>query len=125
MESKQIPPEYNEQPPPYDPMAPSGSYPPPPMGFHPTVQQPMTHTNIVILPLEMGGESRRMTCPHCQAEISTTVIYKDGRMTHIAALILCLFGCYCCCCIPYCMDSCKDAEHECPNCHRHLGTYRR
>lgn len=31
--------------------------------------------------------------------------------------------CYLCCCIPYCMDSCQNGNHYCPNCGTFIGTY--
>jgi hypothetical protein len=45
----------------------------------------------VIQVTQLRGETTRMTCPHCKAEISTRVKYQPGRMTHIVALILCCF----------------------------------
>jgi len=86
-------------------------------------QQPQTTTVVTAIPLK--GEPQRMTCPFCQAEITTKVKHQAGRMSHLIALVLCLLGCWCCCCIPYCVDSCQDADHECPNCKKYLGHYRR
>ncbi|CAG7719567.1 unnamed protein product [Allacma fusca] len=92
----------------------------PPMGVN-TVAPQVT----VAFPMSFQSEPQQLTCPHCQSSITTETKYHDGRMTHIAALVLCLLGCYCCCCIPYCIDTCKDADHECPSCHRHIGTFTR
>jgi len=79
----------------------------------------------VIQTPNLSSESTRMTCPFCQADISTKVTYETSGMTHLAAAILCLLGLWCCVCIPYCTDSCMDSQHECPNCHKFLGRYRR
>ena len=35
-----------------------------------------------------------------------------------------LFLCRCCC-IPFCTDCAKDVGHQCPNCRKELGIYRR
>jgi len=68
----------------------------------------------------------RLECPHCHADVSTNVQYETGNMAHVAALVLCLFGCWLgCCLIPYCVDGCKDTVHTCPSCGRHLGVVKR
>jgi len=87
-------------------------------------QPPQQVVQIVQMP-NLGSESTRMTCPHCGAQISTRVKYSSGTMTHVAALLLCLFGCWPCVCVPYCVDSCMDADHECPNCDKFIGHYKR
>ncbi|CAG7820294.1 unnamed protein product [Allacma fusca] len=110
------PPGFVDSPPPYNvtsqPTVPIGAF----AGGPPMV---------VVAPISLTGQPQRMNCPHCHADVLTEVKYKDGRMTHIWALVLCLVGCWCCCCIPYCIDDLKDVDHECPNCQRHIGTYKR
>jgi len=99
----------------------------PQSGFAPQPAAP-THTQTVIRVIQtpnLGPETTRMTCPFCQADVSTRVEYQPSGMTHVAAALLCLFGFWCCVCIPYCTDSCMDAQHACPNCHKFLGQYRR
>jgi len=124
MEKSGYPPEVpSSQPPPYYPAA----YPTQPAAApQPQVyvhqQQPMIQ---VVQMANLSSESTRMTCPHCRAEISTKVTYQTSCMTHLAAAVLCLLGCWPCVCIPYCTDACMDAEHECPNCNKFLGHYRR
>ncbi|XP_026666916.1 lipopolysaccharide-induced tumor necrosis factor-alpha factor homolog isoform X2 [Ceratina calcarata] len=68
-----------------------------------------------------GSESQRMTCPHCQANISTEVKSEANIKTHAFALALCVFGLWCFVCCPYCMDSCLTKKHYCPNCNAYLG----
>jgi len=119
-----------EPPPSYYPQQPMS--PPPPPGFVSQGQpgfapQPTTAPTVitVVQTPNLSSESTRMTCPYCRADISTKVTYQSSGMTHVAALVLCLLGLWCCVCIPYCTDSCMDAEHECPNCHKFVGQYRR
>ncbi|XP_014477179.1 PREDICTED: lipopolysaccharide-induced tumor necrosis factor-alpha factor homolog isoform X1 [Dinoponera quadriceps] len=62
-------------------------------------------------------------CPRCAGLIITTVIVRRSTYTHLTALTLFLFGCWPCCMLPYCIDSCNNTDHYCPLCHAHLGTY--
>jgi len=78
----------------------------------------------IVQVMNLGPRSTRMHCPHCGADVETRVKFNPGRMTHLAAIILCLL-CWPCVCVPYCIDDCMDADHDCPNCDRHIGTYRR
>ncbi|ENN78573.1 lipopolysaccharide-induced tumor necrosis factor-alpha factor [Dendroctonus ponderosae] len=125
--SKDVPPPYMSGPPPgFNPGAPAGhyapgQYPPPPttsdqINEHQTVI--VTHTALVL-----GPEPTRTVCPHCHANIVSTMEVEANTKTHLFALILCLFGCWPCCCIPYCMDSCQSKKHFCPNCRAYLGVF--
>ncbi|XP_050300909.1 cell death-inducing p53-target protein 1-like isoform X2 [Anthonomus grandis grandis] len=97
---------------------PPGQYPPPPQASN------IQHTVIVGgPPLTLGGEPMRTQCPHCHANITTSIETEANTKTHLFALLLCVFGCWLCCCIPYCMDSCQSKKHYCPNCKAFLGAY--
>ncbi|XP_034180043.2 uncharacterized protein LOC117604270 [Osmia lignaria lignaria] len=63
-------------------------------------------------------------CPRCTTIIVTTIEVRQSMITHIAALALFLCGCWPCCMIPYCLNSCKNIDHRCPVCRAYLGTYR-
>jgi lipopolysaccharide-induced tumor necrosis factor-alpha factor len=99
---------YNQPPPPYFP---------PPISTQPIGIQ-------VVHVQTLGSQSARMMCPHCGADIQTRVKYHPGILTHVAAVLLCLV-CIPCLIIPYCMDDCMDAQHDCPNCDRHIGIHRK
>ncbi|XP_011701394.1 PREDICTED: lipopolysaccharide-induced tumor necrosis factor-alpha factor homolog isoform X3 [Wasmannia auropunctata] len=62
-------------------------------------------------------------CPRCSALIITVVVVRRSTITHLTALTLFLLGCWPCCMIPYCMDSCNNTDHYCPICRAYLGTY--
>ncbi len=48
------------------------------------------------------------TCPHCQQSIVTRVEKDTGLLAWLAAGALCVFGCFCgCCLIPFCVDDLK------------------
>ncbi|CAH2063512.1 unnamed protein product, partial [Iphiclides podalirius] len=77
--------------------------------------------NMNIAPV--GPEPSSLVCPSCHATIVSRVERKATTRTHLIALGLCVFLCWCCVCLPYCMNSCQNADHYCPNCNAYLGTY--
>jgi len=124
--SKEAPPPYagpnlGFQPPPGQ--YPPGHYPPPPHGGPPPPEQQTVIVTTISHPAQVGSDPMRLTCPHCHANIVSAVETEANTKTHLFALLLCLFGCWPCCCIPYCMDSCQSKKHTCPNCGAYLGTY--
>lgn len=85
---------------------------------------PVQHIqNTVIVQTPVGPRETRTTCPSCQAVITTRISHDTSTRTHLFALLCCLIF-FPCACVPYCMDSCKDTNHYCPNCNAYLGTYR-
>ncbi|XP_005188383.1 lipopolysaccharide-induced tumor necrosis factor-alpha factor homolog [Musca domestica] len=112
-----------QQPNLYPPMPqPAQNYQPPPP--QPQVQQPPT-VIIQTRPqlIGLGNQPTRMQCPSCHADIMTTVKHSANSRTHCWALCLCLFICWPCVCVPYCMDSCQTANHTCPNCNSYIGSF--
>ncbi|XP_077979875.1 LITAF domain-containing protein-like [Glandiceps talaboti] len=81
----------------------------------------MTMVNVV----NFGSSPVSMTCPHCRQQIVSSVYFEVGTMAWLICFFLWFVGAWCCCFIPFCMDSCKDAVHKCPSCNNHLGTYSR
>ncbi|XP_075978986.1 lipopolysaccharide-induced tumor necrosis factor-alpha factor homolog [Anticarsia gemmatalis] len=84
--------------------------------------QPDTVTPVPVQSV-LGPKSTSTTCQFCRALILTRVRYTSNSQTHIAAALCGLI--YCCCCLPYCCKSAKNADHYCPQCHKYLGTYAR
>ncbi|CAH8588372.1 unnamed protein product [Schistosoma turkestanicum] len=65
-----------------------------------------------------------LKCPNCHQEVVTHIKYRNGLLTYVACTTLCIFGCFCgCCLIPFCVKVCKDVDHKCPECDCHIGTY--
>lgn len=64
-----------------------------------------------------------ITCPSCGKNGTTRVDYRTGTKTHTCAFLLCAAGLDSCACLPYCMDSMKDALHYCPHCRSYLGKF--
>ncbi|XP_060654654.1 lipopolysaccharide-induced tumor necrosis factor-alpha factor homolog isoform X1 [Drosophila nasuta] len=109
---------------------PQGMMQPMPQGMPP--QQtifPMQQQPVYIqapAPNYLGGMPTMVTCPSCHAHQQSVVRYDPNTKTHLMALLICILGMFsgiCCCCIPYCMDSCQSAVHHCRNCGAYIGTY--
>ncbi|XP_055917055.1 lipopolysaccharide-induced tumor necrosis factor-alpha factor homolog isoform X3 [Eupeodes corollae] len=90
-------------------------------------QQPVVFVNQMPTPSvpfsAVGPNSARITCPSCRADIKTRIKHKATSNTHCWAVLLCCCLCWPCVCLPYCMDSCQNANHYCPNCNAFIGTY--
>ncbi|XP_058805852.1 lipopolysaccharide-induced tumor necrosis factor-alpha factor homolog [Phymastichus coffea] len=76
----------------------------------------MTGTNV-------GPEPMTMTCPYCNATITTRMETEPTTKTHLLCLLMCLFCCWPCAPCVYCIDSCQAKKHTCPNCNHFLGVY--
>ncbi|CAK9834417.1 Lipopolysaccharide-induced tumor necrosis factor-alpha factor homolog [Anthophora retusa] len=63
-------------------------------------------------------------CPRCTIIVVTTIQVRHSINTHATAFALFLCGCWPCCLIPYCLNTCKTIDHYCPVCRAYLGTYR-
>uniref|UniRef100_A0A8C6WN82 LITAF domain-containing protein n=1 Tax=Neogobius melanostomus TaxID=47308 RepID=A0A8C6WN82_9GOBI len=113
-------------------------YPPPPGAYHqggpaygpiPTTsvvvqaQAPVFTTTVVASVLQdVPGQAM---CPHCQQTVITHTEHTAGLMAWLICGGLCLMGCGLCSCIPFCLESCQDVEHRCPNCQRVIYIYKR
>ncbi|VEN40905.1 unnamed protein product [Callosobruchus maculatus] len=71
-----------------------------------------------------GTSPMYIICPRCRTIVVTHVERARSQMTHVMALILCVFMCWPCAVLPYCMKSCNYTHHTCPNCRYYFGTYR-
>ncbi|KAL0112964.1 hypothetical protein PUN28_012306 [Cardiocondyla obscurior] len=112
------PPSYTSQPYP-NPQPPMYPHPqPPPSMPQPSMPSPTVH---VITATAFGKESQHLICPHCHANITTRVESAANTKTHLMALCLFLFLCWCFTPCPYCMDSCLVQKHYCPACGSFLG----
>merc|ERR1711971_945516 len=134
------------QPPPYGATAPpqqgygappqQGFAPPPQQGYAPPPQQPQQPVVVQVQHNSAPPVARTrfdkfpmtMTCPHCQANITTATTSRSGGCAWLTGLgILFLSGGFCCPCafIPCCIDDFKDFIHSCPSCNRELGSFQR
>merc|ERR550517_179279 len=76
--------------------------------------------------LRFNQNPMTMTCPFCQAHITTATSSRSGGAVWLTCLgITFLTGGFCfpCAFIPFCIEDMKDQVHSCPNCGKVVGTY--
>ncbi|XP_018319226.1 lipopolysaccharide-induced tumor necrosis factor-alpha factor homolog isoform X2 [Agrilus planipennis] len=71
-----------------------------------------------------GSDPITMICPRCANVIMTSTYARRSGLSHLSAVAMFFCGCWPCCLLPYCMDSCKNTYHYCPRCQAFLGVYR-
>ncbi|XP_075264342.1 uncharacterized protein LOC142356286 isoform X1 [Convolutriloba macropyga] len=116
--------------PPFQPATyPPPQEPPPPHPSQYPPQQPPPTSTVVINTVpagKLGTDPMQVTCPNCQQNVTTQLDYQKGCLTWLICGLLCLFGLFLgCCLIPFCVNSCKDVVHTCPNCKVVIGTHKR
>lgn len=129
-------------PPPPLPMA-QGFYPAPPtlLGQGAVIAPAQTATMIhvpaqraqngsggqikVIYAVPLGPQEAQLECTNCHQPIRTKVVRRAGLLPWLVCGALALVGCWPCCLLPFCLQSCQDVEHFCPNCGTFLGKYSR
>ncbi|XP_049600438.1 LITAF domain-containing protein-like [Syngnathus scovelli] len=103
---------------------PMNAGPPPPVGYQGGPSTTASVTHLVVTP-SLQDSPGETICPQCQQTVVTHVERQAGLMAWAICGCLAFFGCFLCCCIPFCVDSCKDAVHHCPNCHKQIYTHKR
>ncbi|ULT80363.1 hypothetical protein L5515_016619 [Caenorhabditis briggsae] len=83
---------------------------------------PMPCSTIII---RLEPHATKLQCPYCRTDVVTRTKSVYGLLTWIFFAALFLFGCWCCCFVPFCLRSCKDIIHTCPNCRAMIGIHRR
>lgn len=129
--------QFQPQPPagyPHPPVNHSYAHPPPPPPYDANANMlppsgghgphPATYVHTIVTAPQVGPDPASISCPSCQKHVITRLDYETSTKTHIMAGLLCLFICWPCFWIPYVVDTCKNANHYCPNCGAYIGTYR-
>ena len=89
------------------------------MGGYPPVQPlPEARTAPKSNPSMFRGVTQSVfcECPSCSQATYTRVEVENSPMQWILCIIMFIFGLWCCCCIPFCVDSLKGGNHYCTNC---------
>ncbi|KAG8432905.1 hypothetical protein GDO86_017244, partial [Hymenochirus boettgeri] len=108
----------------------SGSYfafaPPPPYTEQVESSVQVGPTTTIIVRQSLTDLPGQTVCQSCNQPCITKIRYNSGCLTTLLCCLLFFFGCVLgCCLIPCCIDSCKDVDHFCPNCHHHIYKYKR
>ncbi|XP_011182066.1 lipopolysaccharide-induced tumor necrosis factor-alpha factor homolog [Zeugodacus cucurbitae] len=69
----------------------------------------------------VGPKPTQIRCPQCKCKVTTDIRYRATTRTHLACILL-TWTCFCCC-LPYCMNTCRNANHYCPMCGTFIGAY--
>uniref|UniRef100_A0A2H8TKI0 Lipopolysaccharide-induced tumor necrosis factor-alpha factor n=1 Tax=Melanaphis sacchari TaxID=742174 RepID=A0A2H8TKI0_9HEMI len=84
-----------------------------------------TGAPIVVTLQPMGPESTYTYCYSCNNKIHTTTSINYKSIAWLSSLLMCVVGCFFgCCLIPFCIDSCSNIKHKCPECDAFLGLYK-
>lgn len=97
---------------------------PPPLMYQPAYPQSMAAPMMVMATNVWMRTPQTALCDSCHQQITTLVNYNTfgSLLPWISCVLTCCSGLWCCCCfIPFCMQSCKTADHFCPQCRRLLG----
>ncbi|XP_063228630.1 lipopolysaccharide-induced tumor necrosis factor-alpha factor homolog [Bacillus rossius redtenbacheri] len=95
----------------------------PPIPLHNVAHPPASLQYVSLGPTAVGPRPVTTVCPACRMNVKTTTVTENKTGAHVACVLLCLIGCCCLSCVPYCMDSCKKVRHSCPSCGNFMGTY--
>ena len=73
--------------------------------------------------LHLTYQPKNMICRSCQRIILTHTVSSTSRVSVLLASGLCLLGCWCCACLPFCLESMQRVAHSCPKCKVAIGVY--
>ena len=88
--------------------------PPPPMYGQPMMPPPMVNPGPTIIKIE-GNNNGGMNCQFCGTSTGQITRKKVGCVAILWGLCLLWFTGFLCC-LPCCMDGCKDTELVCTKC---------
>lgn len=60
-------------------------------------------------------------CPGCGKEKRSKLKYECTGNQFCGCIIMCFFGLYPICCLPFCIKKCYNVKHLCPDCFFQIG----
>uniref|UniRef100_A0A914H0Z9 Serpentine receptor class gamma n=1 Tax=Globodera rostochiensis TaxID=31243 RepID=A0A914H0Z9_GLORO len=79
----------------------------------------------MIVAVPLGPHEVQLYCSNCRQTVRTRVVRRPGLLTWLICGALALVGCWPCCMLPFCAQSCQDVEHFCVNCNAFVGKFSR
>uniref|UniRef100_A0A183CM73 LITAF domain-containing protein n=1 Tax=Globodera pallida TaxID=36090 RepID=A0A183CM73_GLOPA len=79
----------------------------------------------MIIAVPLGPHEVQLYCSNCRQTVRTRVVRRPGLLTWLICGALALVGCWPCCMLPFCAQSCQDVEHFCVNCNAFVGKFSR
>ncbi|CAK5012871.1 unnamed protein product [Meloidogyne enterolobii] len=77
----------------------------------------------------LSDRPQLIDCPRCKAHGYTEIKFVAGLFSWVSFLIILIAGVFILplffLWVPFIIETFKDAEHRCPNCKSHIGTFRR
>ncbi|XP_066517192.1 lipopolysaccharide-induced tumor necrosis factor-alpha factor homolog [Hoplias malabaricus] len=93
--------------------------------IQPGFQQTVTVVSPVVVQPRLGEIPGQLKCTYCQHDVVTVTRFINGTLVWIIFGTLLLFLIWPFCLIPFCVHSCQDVEHSCPNCRNIIYIHRR
>ncbi|KAM9455054.1 LITAF domain-containing protein [Clarias gariepinus] len=94
--------------------------------MNPAAPPPVIQTQpTVVMQSAMSSEPGSAMCSSCQQQVVTVTRPINGFITWLICGILFFFIIWPCCLIPFCVKSCRDVEHTCPNCRKVIYVHKR
>ena len=91
------------------------------MSNQPPQDYPVVHDNNGLPDFTLQTHPVHAKCPHWQHQGVTEVQSKCGILQWLLCVMLCLVGCWCIWCIPFCISDIRDATHTWAGCKAFLG----
>jgi len=94
--------------------------------FNKTPTAPPYAYGVQVVPmLKFSQQPIQCTCGNCRSVVITRVEESTGLLAWLLCVLLLIVGCGLgCCLIPFCVSSCQNFQHYCPNCNAFIGEYR-
>lgn len=103
-----------------------GANPAPGWSSHvgPSHKAPPPVATQLVVPDTLSDGPVTLTCFHCQHHMTTVAKTGPSTLSWALCACMCIFVCWPCCLIPFCLSKLNVTEHYCSNCNTLLGKYK-